>query len=325
MTSPYSFLNEPHPTSADGEQRTDFRQLATRATATPLSPLGILQVSGPDTDKLLQGQLTCDINLLTPGASLPGALCEIKGRMITSFTGLRPQGDTVLLVMARELVAITLETLKKYAAFYKAKLAEVTSEYCIFGLNNIPPDSLGAASQGGLVAAVSPARQLLLCPAAEGESCWRQLTAVAEPATTAFWDYLAIAEGLGEVRSETSGEFIPQMLNFQHTGAVSFRKGCYTGQEIVARMQYLGKLKRRLYHLRATAAAAPPPGTEIRLGDTGVGTLVLACMADTSTLEMLAVLTAEGAAADRLAIGGTELGIETIPLPYQDKLSEGSS
>src|SRR5690606_16918756 len=120
----------------------------------------------------------------------------------------------------------------------------------------------GAPGECDLVA-LSPGRSLLVVGADRAEAVWTRLAARAIPAGVPLWTLLAIRDGQGEVRPETREEFIPQMLNLQHTGAVSFRKGCYTGQEIVARMQYLGKLKRRMYRLAIPIADTPAPGAEI--------------------------------------------------------------
>jgi folate-binding protein YgfZ len=131
---------------------------------------------------------------------------------------------------------------------------------------------------------------------------------------------LNIRAGLAEVVAQTQEEFIPQMLNLQHTGAVNFRKGCYTGQEIVARMQYLGKLKRRMYRLQVESNQLLAPGTAINSGDkSAIGTVVMAQMSGQNQQEILAVLVHEAADAHQLRFGETELAVTNLPLPYDDQ------
>jgi len=120
------------------------------------------------------------------------------------------------------------------------------------------------------------------------------------------------------VRPETSDQFLPQMLNYHHTGAVSFTKGCYTGQEVVARTQYRGKLKRHLHHLSMATTTAPAPGSQILMpGDANpVGTVVLAAPAGADRCEALVVLRDEARNASQLEFGGGPIAAEFLPLPY---------
>lgn len=304
-------------TTSLGEQTGDYEGLASRDTISPLMDRGVIEITGPDTDKLLQGQLTCDMTQLPVGGSTPGALCDNKGRMIASFFAARPDQETVLLVMHGGLLESALQTLKKYAVFYKTKLVDVSDQYRVIGVG------------GGLTATlsiqairISPRLAMVPCPAAQARDTWTTLKATHLETGMAFWEYLCIREGIGETRPQTTGEFIPQMLNLQHTGAISFRKGCYTGQEIVARMQYLGKLKRRMYRLRVESGTLMEPGTAINSSDrTAVGTVVMAQLSAPGSLEALAVLTAEAAAESQLGFAENILGITQLPLPYDDKFS----
>src|SRR5690606_2153977 len=154
------------------------------------------------------------------------------------------------------------------------------------------------------------------------QNSWASLATSHKPVGEPFWDYLNIVHGIGEVRPQTREEFIPQMLNLQHLGGISFRKGCYTGQEIIARMQYLGKLKRRMYRLRTQANTLFQPGTSIHSEEkTNQGTLVMAQWCGIDTQEVLAVLTADAAAANTLIIGDAPCSIEILGLPYDEKFS----
>jgi folate-binding protein YgfZ len=127
-----------------------------------------------------------------------------------------------------------------------------------------------------------------------------------------------VRAGIGQVMPQTRELFIPQMLNLQAVGGVSFKKGCYTGQEIVARMQYLGKLKRRLYHLSLDAPQMPEPGTPLFSPShaSSIGEVVLAAKAD-QTIELLAVLQAEAADSGDVHLGTLEgPGLHLLDLPY---------
>ena len=133
------------------------------------------------------------------------------------------------------------------------------------------------------------------------------------------WLLGQIRAGIGQVTGTTRELFIPQMINLQALGGVSFKKGCYTGQEIVARMQYLGKLKRRLYRLALAATPAPAPGTEIfsPTHASSVGEVVLAALSPSGS-ELLAVLTADAVADDNLHLGSPDgPRLELLTLPYE--------
>lgn len=323
MTSGFSFIQNSNAEYSGerlitlGETPAHYPALAEQATVTPLGDRGVLSVSGPDMVKLLQGQLTCDMSQLAATGSLKGALCDSKGRMISSFVCVQQAADQVLLVMHRELVAATLDTLKKYAVFYKAVLTDSSDQYFVFGTHNSSQPLAGA-----FIGQITPALQLVVCPSADAPQYWQQLSAVCQPTGDAFWNHLLISAGEGEVKPQTQGEFIPQMLNFQLIDAVNFRKGCYTGQEIVARMQYLGKLKRRMYHLRIATDLDFNPGEVVGAGGrSGLGTVVMATERGTSK-DLLAVLTEDAAKSESLDIGGYSGAFAAIPLPYDSGFPE---
>lgn len=302
-----------------GEQPADYAVLACHPCIMPLPDRAVLQVEGADVDKLLQGQLTCDMNQLPVGGTLPGALCEVKGRMISNFFATRPQADQVLLVMPKGVIASTMATLKKYAPFYKVAITDVSNDYLALGINQWQPAD-SELFAGSLCLTIPPETALLLVPAESGQAQWQALQTHYAPAGSGLWQYLNIRAGLAEVVAQTQEEFIPQMLNLQHTGAVNFRKGCYTGQEIVARMQYLGKLKRRMYRLQVESNQLLAPGTAINSGDkSAIGTVVMAQMSGQNQQEILAVLVHEAADAHQLRFGETELAVTNLPLPYDDQ------
>ncbi|MGK9414967.1 CAF17-like 4Fe-4S cluster assembly/insertion protein YgfZ [Pseudomonas cedrina] len=303
--------------------------MADSAFFCPLSHEGILAVRGADASKFLQGQLTCNLNYLSDTQASLGARCTQKGRMQSSFRILL-QGDGVLLAMATELLEPQLADLKKYAVFSKSKLTDESAAWVRFGLVNadsalaglgleLPAETDSVARSDALIAIrVSPGRAELWAPAEQAESARSQLAEHLQQADLNEWLLGQIRAGIGQVMPQTRELFIPQMLNLQAVGGVSFKKGCYTGQEIVARMQYLGKLKRRLYRLRLDAAQLPEPGTPLfsPSHNSSIGEVVIAANADLG-IELLAVLQAEAADSGDVHLGTLEgSGLQLLDLPY---------
>lgn len=324
MTAAFHFI-QPLSTDSQGrisslsETPADFPRLLLSPTISPLTAKGVILVEGADTEKLLQGQLTCDISQLTTENALKGALCDVKGRMICSLACTRTHSGTTLLIMHKGLVDSTLTTLKKYAVFYKVTLSDVSNEYAVFGLQNRRFD--GIPDLDISTAKITENLTLSICPAPKAETFWEGKIKDYQPCGESFWDYLMINNGEGDVHPETTNEFIPQMLNLQHTNGVNFRKGCYTGQEIVARMQYLGKLKRRMYHLHLDTEETISPGDTVdQEGKSGVGTVVNAVISAAGT-NLLVVLTTDAAAAETLRIGNFNGSFHILPLPYDSQLT----
>ncbi|MFP5413860.1 MAG: YgfZ/GcvT domain-containing protein [Gammaproteobacteria bacterium] len=313
-----------------GETPADYDTLLADAVLCDLGDLGVLSLSGPDSAKFLQGQSTADFSKLTPGGMLRGACCNLQGRVFTSFVAFATDAG-VLLVMNRALVAPSLQTLAKYAVFSKTRLADASDNYRILGLAGdhaaailatlglrIPDQGSALAADGTLALHCGDTRFLLAVPTAQAQTRWLELEGHARPAGLPLWHLLDIRAGLTDVRPETGDQFLPQMLNYHHSGAVSFTKGCYTGQEVVARTQYRGKLKRHLHRLSIATAQPPAPGTEVTLAEAAnpVGTLVLAAPAGTDRCEALVVLRDEARDARVLAFGGDLIAVEFLPLPY---------
>ncbi|WP_104903773.1 folate-binding protein YgfZ [Pseudomonas sp. LH1G9] len=304
--------------------------MADSAFFCPLTHEGVLAVRGADAAKFLQGQLTCNLNYLSDTQASLGARCTQKGRMQSSFRILL-QGDGVLLAMATELLEPQLADLKKYAVFSKSKLTDESAAWARFGLANadqalaslgleLPAATDSVARSEQLIAVrVSPGRTELWAPAEQAEAVRSQLAAQLQPADLNKWLLGQVRAGIGQVMPQTRELFIPQMLNLQAVGGVSFKKGCYTGQEIVARMQYLGKLKRRLYRLSLNAAELPEPGTPLfsPSHNSSIGEVVIAAKAD-QMVELLAVLQAEAAESGDVHLGTLEgPALQLLDLPYQ--------
>ncbi|UVJ43104.1 folate-binding protein [Pseudomonas sp. LS1212] len=295
-----------------------------------LSHEGVLAVRGSDASKFLQGQLTCNLGYVNETTASLGARCTQKGRMQSSFR-LVLEGDGCLLAMARELVEPQLADLKKYAVFSKSKLTDESADWVRFGLSDgdaalaslgleLPQEDNAVARANGLIAIrVCPGRAELWAPVDQTQSLKTNLAAQLAEGDLNAWLLGQIRAGIGQVMAQTREMFIPQMLNLQAVGGVSFKKGCYTGQEIVARMQYLGKLKRRQYRLELAGGELPEPGTPLfsPTHASAIGEVVLAASANGHS-ELLAVLQAEAVENGNLHLGSLEGPRATLlSLPYE--------
>ncbi|TVP91629.1 MAG: folate-binding protein [Pseudomonadaceae bacterium] len=293
----------------------------------------VLQVQGPDSERFLQGQLTCDVKQLPAALSTLGGRCNPKGRMQSSFRLLRDGADGYLLSLDKALVPAQMADLNKYAAFFKTEVSDASEHWLRLALwgEQVPaaltaleldwPDTDNEISRqdAGLVIRLAADAAELWLPAAQAAEQTERLLAHATPAHLNQWLLRQIRAGIGQVSAPTFEHFIPQMLNLQVLGGVSFKKGCYTGQEIVARMQYLGKLKRRMFRLLLAGAQCPPPGAEIVTRDSGrsVGEVVLAARSE-KMVEILAVVQTDAAQSEALSLADSDGPLLTLTdLPYQ--------
>jgi folate-binding protein YgfZ len=303
--------------------------MAESAFFCPLTHEGVLAVRGTDAGTFLQGQLTCNIQYLAGRASL-GARCTPKGRMQSSFRIL-PQGDGFLMAMAGELVEPQLADLKKYAVFSRGtQLADESAQWARFGLRNgdaalaalglnLPAEANALLEADGMLAVrLSDGRAELWAPAEHATRVQASLAAQLPEAPLNDWLLAQVRAGVGQVFGATRELFIPQMINLQALDGVSFRKGCYAGQEIVARMQYLGRLKRRMHHLAVSVETVPEPGTELfsPVHGSSVGEVVLAARA-AGQIEVLAVVQQDALEDGRLHLENTQgPALQPLDLPY---------
>jgi folate-binding protein YgfZ len=303
--------------------------MADSAFFCPLTHEGLLAVRGVDATKFLQGQVTCNLNYLDQATSSLGARCTPKGRMISSFRILQ-EGEGLLLAMSSDLVEAQLADLKKYAVFSKSTLSDESADWVRFGLSqgdgallalglDLPQAADSVAREGNLIAIrLADGRAELWSPQAEAAALESRLAAHLPQAALDAWLLAQVRAGIGQVFGSTRELFIPQMINLQALGGVSFKKGCYTGQEIVARMQYLGKLKRRLYRLALADGELPQPGAELfsPVHQSSVGEVVLAAPAANGG-ELLAVLQEDAVNDGRIHLGAADgPALSLLSLPY---------
>ncbi|WP_428354713.1 YgfZ/GcvT domain-containing protein [Methyloprofundus sp.] len=258
-----------------------------QAVLAPLTHLAVLSVSGIDAENFLQGQTTCDIKALVDSQPSLGAYCNAKGRTISSFIIIR-QKESFLLILTHDLIDTVRKKLQMYVLRSDVQLADLSDELCLTGIANIdlsPQENLYPYPQlnDGFLFIASPDESRLF---------WGELTQQ-QPIHRVngyAWLELDIQAGIPWLYSQTSEEFVPQMLNLHKLNAISFEKGCYTGQEIVARTHYLGKNKRAMYQAHCSVSSDIAPGCIVTDNQEAVmGTVVLAATNDIST-QLLVVL-----------------------------------
>ena len=301
---------------------------------TDLSQRALIAVRGADAEKYLQGQLTNDIHAVTQERSQLSAQCSPKGRALACFRVFR-RGDTLYLALPQALLESGLGGLRKYVLMSKVTL-EVETNLVQIGYANakgdqhlrdsiqpIPEEVEAVTHSDGVTVIRVPGphpRFELIGEVSAVKALWTKLDVHAAPVGAAPWALLDILGGVPELRPETVDAFVPQMINLDLLGGISFNKGCYTGQEIVARTHYLGKLKRRMYRLHCPIAEPPPPATPIynraKRSDESVGSVVAAQAAPEGGIALLAVLQTEATAQGELQLGGTDgplCKLQTLP------------
>jgi folate-binding protein YgfZ len=237
----------------------------------PVLHLGILTISGADASRLLQGQMTCDINEVTETKSSLGALCNPKGRVITTFLLIK-KADVFLMVLPITLLEVVKKRLQMYVLRSAVSIADSSEHYCLMGLNSsvLATEAFLHTQQQDLISiqfSATQSRHLVIAETEAAIAFWAEQVATGYlPENSEHWRYLDMLDGIPWLTNETSEEFIPQMLNLDQLGAISFTKGCYTGQEIVARTHYLGKAKRSLFLAECAVPNAPLPN-EIIIDD----------------------------------------------------------
>lgn len=251
----------------------------------PLLHLGLIRVSGEEAAIFLHNLFSNDVKGLTPAVARMNSFCTAKGRMLASFMTWRDAAGNVFLQPAADVTAGLHKKLTMYVLRSKARLADATAEYCQLGLAGanaasalqalglpVPAAPLAVEHAAGdtAVLRLDGERFVIVAPAAAGADLFARLAAHGlTPGPTAVWQALDVRAGWPLITAPTQEEFVPQMTNFELLGGVSFNKGCYPGQEIVARTQYLGKLKKRMYRVFVPAAELPAPGTDLYSPDVG--------------------------------------------------------
>ena len=295
----------------------------------PLSHLGVIRVEGEDAAKFLHGQLTQDFALLGMDQARLAAFLSAKGRMQASFIGFKRSATEVLLVCSRDLLPATLKRLSMFVLRAKAKLTDATGDFALYGIagdaiNAVAGSAqpawskadLGTATVVHLYPANGTPRVLWLAPATE--------PAPAGPALDAtLWLWSEVASGVATLTTPVVEAFVPQMLNYESVGGVNFKKGCYPGQEVVARSQFRGTLKRRTYLAHASSDIAV--GSEVFAADDleqPCGTVVQTAPSPQGGVDALVSL--QIAATEQPlqvgAAGGVALQLQALPYPLLEDI-----
>ena len=320
---------------------TDHTALPTFSSlgACPLPHLGVIRATGPDAASFLHNQLTQDFLLLDANRARLAAFCNAKGRMQASMVGFKPGSEDVLLVMRQDLLAQTLKRLAMFVLRSKVKLSDASADWAVWGVFEVATDqpwtcramdasgAIGAADNNP--AAPAQAWSVTLYPAAGVSRSLQLLPVGSAPALPALaledWLLGEVLSGIADVQAASFEAFVPQMLNYESVDGVNFKKGCYPGQEVVARSQFRGTLKRRAYLAHASAPlqagqevfsaadSAQPAGVVAQaVQHSQHGDWALVC------LQTSAADAAQQAGADGVLSVGTDGGavLALHPLPY---------
>jgi folate-binding protein YgfZ len=308
------------------------------AFAAPLSDLGVLSVSGEQAATFLHAQLTNDVEHLDPGVARWAGYCTAKGRLLSTFRYWRDT-SAILLTVSRPLAQPLAKRLSMFVLRAKARVADASDAHALFGLCGAQAAAAAAQAFGLVVPAADGAssadgthlvglppmpagdggaerpRWLLLVPLDRAAPAWQSLMGASEPVSGAAWRRTEVLAGIPRIVPGTSELFVPQMLNFESVDGVNFRKGCYPGQEIVARSQYLGKLKRRMFAAHGDGTP-PEPGSDIvpAAGGEPCGQVVLAAPDGNGGFDLL--FESQVAAVESGPVSASGCLLAGRPLPY---------
>jgi folate-binding protein YgfZ len=302
---------------------TEQESLKSSSGIARLTDLGVISVEGPDAAKFVHAQLTQDFALLGTNQARLAAFCSAKGRMLASFVGMR-HGDAILLLCRQDILAMTLQRLARFVLRAQVRLSDATSQFDVYGLAGTATihssDDAGSVwskfdSDGASVINIYPSmgipRQLWV-GAHDQAGC---------PVATlllTFWQWLEVRSGVAAISTSIVEAFVPQMLNYESLGGVNFKKGCYPGQEVVARSQFRGTLKRRAAVVHCDLALEP--GDEVfepERADQAIGTVVQASASPQGGFDAIISATVEALKADNLRLRTSDgAALSQLPLPY---------
>jgi hypothetical protein len=295
-------LVRPHETSA----KTKMSAPAGLNLSCGPDALGVLAIRGDDAARFLQGQLSADIEKLAPGSSTLAGLHNPQGRVIALLALVAASAGEIFAVLPRELAAGVVQRLGKFVLRSKVRIADESANWRVLGGNaNAVPASAPSITWGD--------RRVWLAPGEPGAEN------AADPLARIAWDRADIAAGLPQVYAATSESFVSQMLNLDLLGGIAFDKGCYTGQEVIARAHYRGRVKRRLQRWHNSSGTLLAPGHTAH-GPDGRALIVVRTAPDgANAQELLAV---GNYAADESTAETSDAGREgarvngPLPLPY---------
>lgn len=305
-----------------------------------LSHYGLIRITGDDAEGFLQNQFCNDVRLVDSGQSQYNGYCNPKGRLLAFFRLLK-QGENFYLRLPREVLEANLKRLRMYVLMSKVMLEDVSDERVYFAcagpdaeqvlkqqLDAIPSGADEVTQQDGVsvirCGGTRPCFEILATTESARE-LWEKLAAVATPVGYGAWELLEIQTGIPEILPQTVEAFVPQMVNLQAIDALSFKKGCYPGQEIVARMHYLGKLKRRMYLAHVETDSPPAAGDNLYAEGSesgqGVGKVVRAESSPGGGVDLLAVIEISSAEQRVIRLNdvqGPQLQLLNLPYSFDE-------
>ncbi|HCG3095988.1 TPA: tRNA-modifying protein YgfZ [Klebsiella pneumoniae] len=303
-------------------------------TLMTLDDWALATISGPDSEKYLQGQITADVSHLTDAQHLPAAHCDAKGKMWSNLRVFRREGGFAW-IERRSLRDAQLTELKKYAVFSKVTIA-ANDDLVLLGVAGFQARAALAPLFAALPDAATPVvsegatsllwfehpgeRFLLVTDVDTANRVTDALRGEAQFNNSQQWLALNIEAGLPVIDSANSGQFIPQATNLQALGGISFKKGCYTGQEMVARAKFRGANKRALWTLSGTASRVPEAGEdlELKMGDNWrrTGTVLAAVQLDDGSLMVQVVMNNDMEPDSVFRVRDDAGSLSIKPLPY---------
>ena len=296
-----------------------------------LTHLGVIRATGEEAGKFLQGQLTQDVMGMDLTHATLAAFCNPKGRMQASFVVFRRGFGEILLVCSRDLVAVTVKRLSMFVMRAKVKLSDASDEFALYGVAGSTAQLLtGRSGSPWAKTDVGEATLVCLYPGAgQQRAIWCAPAGAAAPRGEHLdletWNWLEVQSGIAMVTQPIFEAFVPQMLNYESVDGVNFKKGCYPGQEIVARSQFRGTLKRRAYVVHAGDRLGV--GQEVfhlQDADQPCGMVAAAAASPAGGFDAIVSLQTS-AAADALSHSGEHLltvgtmhgaALALLPLPY---------
>ncbi len=332
-----AFLKSHNASAADnGDTLFDNQSTQAKCWKSDLSMLGIIRISGADKKDFLQGQLTSDTRNISPEKSQFTSYCTPKGRMIANMRIVQ-SGDDWLMILPASRLPVVQKRLQMFVMRADVQLEDISDTHCCIGVKGDCAAQLAASaslpatssdcvqSENALIIRVEDnnTRFMVIADTAAMQSIWEKLDE-SEAVDTSVWRLADIHAAIPTVYEETVEAFIPQMTNLQLLDAVSFTKGCYTGQEVVARMQYLGKLKRRMYPVAFTTEQPVTRGTNIfspqSQSGQGAGRIVDLVKTTENNYAALAVLEISSVAADSLHLfdnDGPQVSVSEPPYDFE--------
>lgn len=298
---------------------------------TPLLSQRLIGLEGPDAISYLQGQLTADLDKLSVEQSLLAANCTPKGMVISVLRLFQLESQSLLLRLSSEIEEPALANLKKFSVFSKLSWNDVADDWCGMGLLGERAESLlqqagfdtpravngQTLNSGVILIKVGPQRFEIWSPADQAEPLWQQLAEDCQGAAESCWQAAEIEAGLVQLDADSIDSYIPQMLNLQAVDAVSFNKGCYTGQEVVARLQFRGKLKKLLFGARTDADNVEVGTSVFNSQGRNVGKVLHCAEIENGTL-LQAVISKKGADEGDLRLASVDgEAVQLISLPYE--------